>query len=149
MSENISPAASARREAARVSGRFGAQVHSDPEVIIYPVGTVDEDITAALNRKAARVLHAPGEKVEASSLNLGDEVLTETNTTDSPFSYAIRTNREVRRSFRDAGMPWKLTVTGRRHAQEDGDTDEEVTFDLDGQPLTLTFHRGRSFTIAH
>ena len=151
MTENISPDAAARREAARDRGRFGPQDHTAPEVTIYRARDMDQVTWDALARKSEHLaeLYAPGQKVTAAELTPGLEVLTETNTTESPFSYAINTSREVRRRWREAGMPWKLTITGHRRAPEDGDTDDEVTFDLAGEPLVLTFHRDRPFTIAH
>lgn len=153
MTENISPDANARREAARDRGRFGVQNHSDPEVIIIPVtGSVDQHIQETLAHKAEALktsLPKPGERVLTSELQPGHSVLTETNTTGGPFSFAIRSDRDLRRRWRDADMPWKLTVTGRRRAPEDGHTDDELTFDLNGEPLVLTFHRDRAFIIAH
>lgn len=152
MPDNITPEAAARRDASRVNGRFGAQEHSAPEITIYRAGDVDEAMWDALTRKSGSVnaaLLLPGDRVSTADLQPGFEVLTETNTTDSPFSHAIRTDRAIRRRWRDAGMPWKLTITGRRRAPADGATDNEITFDLDGEPLTLAFHRERGFTIAH
>lgn len=156
MTENISSDAAARREAARVSGRFGTQAHTAPEVKLIAVpfaGAVDEQTRETLERKAAHLRentprYQPGDRVEAGGLEPGDEVLTETNTTHSPFSHALRTNRVFRRAYSAAGMPWKLTVVHRQPAAEDGRTDDEITFDVDGQEFPLTFHRERRFTIA-
>lgn len=147
---DISPEAAARRDASRVNGRFGEQTHTTPEVTIEQ-HAVDDHVRATLERKTTHLdaLYAPGTKVTAAEVTPGIEVLTETNTAESPFSFAIRTDRDVRRRWRDAGMPWKLTVTGRRRAPEDGHTDDELTFDLAGEPLVLTFRRDRLFTISH
>lgn len=149
---DITPDAAARRDAARVNGRFGPQEHTAPEVTIYRAGDMDQAMWDALERKeeaAKAALPEPGDTLETSALQPGYEVLTETNTTGGPFSFALHRDRELRRRWRDAGMPWKLTVTGRRRAPEDGHTDDELTFDLGGEPLVLTFHRERAFVIAH
>lgn len=157
MTENISSDAAARREAARVSGRFGAQQHSAPEAELIAVpldGAVDEQTRETLERKAAQLhkntpRYQPGDRVAVSGLEPGDEVLTETNTTHSPFSHALRTNRAFRRAYSAAGMPWKLSILHRQRAAADGHTDDEITFDVDGQEFPLTFHRERQFVIAH
>jgi len=140
---DINPEARARREAARDNGRFGAQEHTDPEVTLHEPGSIDERITQTLERKAA----ASREQVtmETRGLQPGAVVLTETNTPHSPFGFALSRSRELRRRWYAAGMPQTLTVTGRRRAPEDGHTDDEVTFDLNGEPLVLTFHRDATF----
>lgn len=152
---DINPDAAARRDAARVNGRFGEQDHTAPEIVI--LSTVDvqqQHIEEALKRKAVHLddvlsqRPGPGEKLGAGELAAGDTVLTETNTANGPFSWALRTSRDTRRRWKAAGMPLQLTVLSRRRAPEDGHTDDEVTFDLNGEPLVLTFHRERVLTIA-
>ena len=139
---DISPEATGRREAARVNGRFGVQRKTAPEITIDVEGVMDHSISQTLERKSA-------ENTTASQLAPGMEVLTETNTPDGPFGYALRRDRDLRRRWRAAGMPTSLTVLSRRSAPEDGHTDDEVTFALNGQPLVLTFHRHRSFRFAN
>lgn len=125
---DISTGARAARESARAgNGQFGEQAHSTPEVSLGATFT-------------------PGE-YDAAELQPGMVIATETNTTNSPFSFAIRSNRDIRKRFSRAGMPAVLTVLDKRRAPVDGDTDDEITFDLDGEPLTLTFHRERPFQV--
>jgi hypothetical protein len=120
----------ARREAARAhNGQFGAQEHSAPEATLRTEPYAQPTATRAL---AA-----------------GDTVLTETNTDRSPFAFALNRSRDLRRRWSAAGMPQELVVTGRRRADEDGHTDDEVTFDLNGEPLVLTFHRDATFRTVH
>lgn len=137
---DISPEAAARRDSSRVRGRFGEQAHTDPEVQLLAPGAVDEHIEQTLTAKSSY------EPAATRSLSPGDVVLTATNTDRSPFAFALNRSRELRRRWAVAGMPQTLTVTGRRRAPEDGHTDDEVTFDLAGEPLVLTFHRDATFT---
>lgn len=138
---DISPEAAARRDAARVSGRFGEQEHSAPEIHLVTLTTPEQTTAEVLAAKAASAI----EPTSTRALTEGDVVLTETNTDHSPFAFALNRSRDLRRRWAVAGYPQSLTVLGRRRAPEDGHTDDEVTFDLGGEPLVLTFHRDATF----
>lgn len=123
---DISPDAAARRESARRNGRFGEQERSAPE---------------------AQLTASYGTPIQTRALAEGDIVLTETNTDRSPFAFALNRSRDLRRRWSAAGMPQQLTVLSRRRADEDGHTDDAITFDLNGEPLELTFHRDSMFRL--
>jgi len=125
---DLTPEQKKRQDDARVKGRFGVQNFNMPDPSVQLPGTVSSS--------------------EARGLEPGMAVLTETNTDRSPFAFALNRSRELRRRWAAAGMPQQLTVLSRRRAPEDGHTDDEITFDLGGEPLVLTFHRDSTFRLA-
>lgn len=116
----------ARRESARrTNGQFGAQEHSAPEVAV----------PRALLLTAREV--EPGDRVETTPNADGR----------SYFDYPLIRSRDLRRRWAAAGYPQTLTVISRKRADEDGHTDDAITFDLGGEPVEFTFHRDAAFTV--
>jgi hypothetical protein len=116
-----------RRETARHrDGKFGAQEHSAPEATLPH--------TLALTAREVE----PGDRVETAPNADGR----------SYFDYPLSRSRDLRRRWAAAGYPQALTVISRKRADEDGHTDDAITFDLDGgEPVDFTFHRDATFTV--
>lgn len=84
----------------------------------------------------------------AGSVRAGDVVHLEGSNTESPFQFAFFHNREYRKTLKAAGYPDELTVISAGRAAEDGRTDNDITFDIGGEPFTLSFHRERQMLVS-
>lgn len=84
--------------------------------------------------------------VETQGLRPGDVVLTESNTTESPFRFAFFHDRAYRQATKDAGRPDRYTVVSMGRVPDEP-SDLAVTFDLGaGVSFTLDFHHESTFT---
>ena len=91
------------------------------------------------------VLDVEARPIDAGSLSIGDLVTTDTSTDHSPLAFQLMRSRELRRIFRDAGMPREIRVTElARDAEEPSDI--VVTFDVGGQAAQFSFHREQTLT---
>lgn len=91
------------------------------------------------------VLDVEPRPIDAGSLSIGDLVTTDTNTDHSPLSFQLMRSRELRRIFREAGMPREIRVIDLARDTEEP-SDIVVTFDVGGREAQFSFHREQTLT---
>lgn len=114
---------------------------------------VDRDTVGRFSEKRGGVPEValsktPFETRFAGDVRPGDTIHMEGNTTGGPFSFAVFNNRAFRTALKSAGRPSELTVLSSGRAAEDGHTDNDITFDIGGEPFTLSFHRERQMLVS-